>query len=176
MCKYLINIDFRQSKTDQYLFIKQKKKSPVILLMYIDDSTIIGTRENIDKIITKIKTIFTIKIERELNDFLKCNIFSNKNKNEYWILQNYLVSKLITIFGKMLKKIRQINISGTPRGVQKIINKINEKLLIDKYKKFRSGINNLIYLLKYSKLEFSNTIRELSRYFSGPSEKKTKKN
>ena len=68
--------------------------------MYINDSTIIGTRENIDKIITKIKTIFTIKIERELNDFLKCSIFSNKNQDEYWILQNYLVSKLITIFGK----------------------------------------------------------------------------
>ena len=76
----------------------------------------------------------------------------------------------------MLKKIRQINTSGTSREVQKIINKINKKLLIEKYKKFRSGINNLIYLLKYSKLEFSNTIRELSRYFSGPSEKKIKKN
>ena len=52
MCKYLVNIEFRQSKTDQCLFAKQKEKGPVILLIYIDNSTIINTRENINDIIT----------------------------------------------------------------------------------------------------------------------------
>ena len=75
----------------------------------------------------------------------------------------------------MLKKVRQINTSGTPRGVQKITSKNNRKLLVEKHKKFRSGIDSLIYLLKHSRPELSNTIRELSRYLSGHSEK-TKKN
>ena len=35
-------------------------------------------------------------------------------------------------------------------------------------------MNSLIYLLKYSRPELSNTIRELSRYLSGPSEKNKK--
>ena len=35
-------------------------------------------------------------------------------------------------------------------------------------------MNNLIYLLKHSRPEFSNIIRELSRYLSDPSEKNKK--
>ena len=99
----------------------------------------------------------------------------NKNQDEYWIFQNYLISKLITIFGEEFKKVRQINTPGTPRGVQKIINNDNEKLSAEEHKKFRSGIGSLIYLLKHSRPELSNTIRELSRYLSGPSEKNKKK-
>ena len=74
MCKYLVSIEFRQSKADQCLFVKERKKCPVILLIYVDNSTIIGTRENIDKIITEIKTVFTIKVESGLNNFLDCSI------------------------------------------------------------------------------------------------------
>ena len=87
--------------------------------MYIDDSIFIGPRENIDKIITEIKTVFTIKVERELNNFLRCSILRNKNQDKYWIFQNHLISKLITIFGEVLKKVRQINTPGKPREVQK---------------------------------------------------------
>ena len=47
--------------------------------MYIDDSTIIDTRENINEIITEIKTVFTIKIESGLNNFLDCSILRNKD-------------------------------------------------------------------------------------------------
>ena len=61
MYKYLVSIGFRQSKTDQCLFVKQEKKGPVILLMYIDNSIII--EKNIDEVITEIKTVFTIKIK-----------------------------------------------------------------------------------------------------------------
>ena len=75
---------------------------------------------------------------------------------------------------KLKKTVRQINTPDTSKEIQKIISKNNKKLLIEKHKKFRSGINNLIYLLKHSRPEFSNTIKELSRCFSGPSEKNKK--
>ena len=104
MCKYLVSIGFRQSKTDQYLFVKQNKKDSVILLIYINNSIIIETRENIDKIIIEIKTVFIIEIKNGLNNFLEYSILRNKNQNECWIFQNYLVFKLIIIFGKILKK------------------------------------------------------------------------
>ena len=77
-----MSIDFRQNKTDQYLFVKNNKKS-VILLIYVDNATIIGMRENINEMIEKIKTVFKIKIERGLNNFLGCSILREEDSNEY---------------------------------------------------------------------------------------------
>ena len=70
-----------------------------------------------------------------------------------------------------IKKVRRTNTPGTLRGIQKIAGKNSKKLLNKKHKKFRSGMGSLIYLLKHSRPELSNTIKELLKCLSGPNEK-----
>ena len=42
-------------KQQTYLFIKQREKDPVILLIYVNNSAIIEKKKNIDKIIKNMK-------------------------------------------------------------------------------------------------------------------------
>ena len=109
-----------------------------------------------------------------MNDFLGCSILREKDSDECWILPNHLVTKLVTTFSEMTRKLRKTNTPGTPREVQKITEKDKKELLPEKHKQFRSGIGSLMYLLKHSRPEMSNTIRELSRCISDPSDNNRK--
>ena len=72
------------------------------------------------------KTVFTIKIEGGLNNFLGYEILREKDKNECWILQRHLVNKLTIIFDNILKIVKKIYTPETPRRVTKIAGK-NDK-------------------------------------------------
>ena len=127
-----------------------------------------GSREDINWLINKMKEKFKIKIEGGLNDFLGCNILREKNENICYILQPHLVKKLTETFGKLLKNRKSTHTPGTPRGIQ--TRPKEKENIVDsiKHKQFRSGVSSLLYLLKHSRPELSNPIRELSKCMSGP--------
>jgi hypothetical protein len=77
-----------------------------------------------------------------------------------------LVKKLTENFEKLKGK-RKTNTPGTPRTVQVRPEKENV-VGKEEHKEFRSGVGSLLYLLKHSRPELSNPIRELSRCMSGP--------
>ena len=79
--------------------------------------------------------------------------------------------KLIETFGKLLKVKRSTNTPGTPRKVQQTAKADVEKLNDLEHHTYRSGVGSLMYLLKHSRPELSNPMRELSRCLNGPSVK-----
>ena len=66
------------------------------------------------------------------------------------VLQSHLVRKLVKTFGELVKNKRRTNMPGTPRKVQTVPKKDEEKLGADKHKEFRSGVGCLLCLLKHS--------------------------
>ena len=101
ICDFLTSeeVGFIKSKVDQCLFVKKGKRGPLIVLLYVDDSCVLGKREDIDELVVQLRTRFTIKVEGGLNDFLGCEILREEGKDECWILQYHLVKKLVATFG-----------------------------------------------------------------------------
>ena len=142
--EYLTSEDmgFEQCKVDQCLFVKKTERGLLIVLLYVDDSAIIGCREDIDEFCENVRKRFKVKVEGGLNDFLGCDILREKDKDECWILQPHLIRKLKETFGKCLEGRKPTNTPGTPRRIQ--VTNGDEKEKLDKagHKLFRSGVGS----------------------------------
>ena len=50
--------------------------------MYVDDMLIIGKKQQIQELATKIKEEFSVKIQHNLADYLGCEFHMNKERQE----------------------------------------------------------------------------------------------
>ena len=105
---------FQRSEADQCLFYKIGKRGLIVLLLYVNDSAIIGNKEDINETIRLIQLRFTITSEGRLNDFLGCDILRNKDKKCCYLLQPHLINKLQRTFGKLREVKRDYATPGTP--------------------------------------------------------------
>ena len=80
---------------------------------------------------------------------------------------SHLIKKLEKTFGKLLKHERKTKTPRTPRTVQVVPKEEDEKLDAQEHHWFRSGVGSLFHLLKHSRPELSNPMRELTRCMSG---------
>ena len=78
------------------------------------------------------------------------------------------MKKLEQNFGELVKKKQVTNIPGTPRLTQTATKNEEEKLGKKVHRIFGSGVRSLLHLLKHSRAELSNPIRELSGCMAGP--------
>ena len=78
-------------------------------------------------------------------------------------LINKIEQNLRELFGKMEEY-------GMPSGSGENIKRTDEdepKISTDDQRKYRSGVGMLLYLVKFSRLDISNTVRELSKVMDG---------
>ena len=111
-----------------------------------------------------------MKIENDLHDYLSCELLFSKHRKTAWLGQPHLVSNLIKNFEDEVKGLRSYVTPGTPG-----LNQIREedpalKLSAEKHAKYRSGVGMLLYLVKHSRPDIANCVRELSKVLDGPSE------
>ena len=165
-------VGFRVCPSDQCLFYKMGKRNIILVIVWVDDSIVFGDKEDIADLVKTLNERFTVKAEGGLNDFLGCEIMMNKTKDKCWLHQPHLIKSLITKFGKSLGT----RIPKTPGTPGLVLHKVqdndpeSEKQNAEQHKRFQSGTGSLIYLLKHSRPELSNAIRELSKgmHQSGP--------
>ena len=101
LTRILLQIGFKACGVDQCLFAKMGKHGIIIVLVYVDDATIMGSRQDIDDTFAAIMEAgLNITTEGKLNDFLGCSILREKGKQECWLLQTHLIKKLENTFGK----------------------------------------------------------------------------
>ena len=158
-------VGFKACPSDECLFYKMGKRNIILIIVWVDDSIVFGNREDIADLVEVMRERFTIKTEGGLNDFLGCEIMMNSDKDKCWVHQPHLVKSLMTKFGKSLGG-RNPKTPGTPGLVlRKVTDDDNESTKLDtvEHRKFQSGTGSLIYLLKHSRPELSNSIRELTK-------------
>ena len=161
-------VGFEQSLADQCLFFKQGKYGPIFLLLYVDDSVCVGQRQDIEETIKLIQTRFTLTVEGKLNDFLGCSILRKENMPVCWLLQPHLIKKLEENFKQHIGKKKVQLTPGTPRMIIKRTKPEEpSRLSAEQQTLYQSGVGSLLYLLKHSRPELSNPIRELSKAMSG---------
>lgn len=164
LVKVLKELGFTQSPADPCLFTRRGTNGQCVYIgIYVDDLLIVGDQDAVNKCIRDIKTRFNVTVEESLSDYLSCEIQFNSNRTKAWIGQPHLIKRLEKHWGEEVKTLQKFKTPGTPSlGVLRP--KEGDVLLgLHNQKHYRSGVGLLLYLVKHSRPDIANPVRELSK-------------
>ena len=141
------------------------EKGSCIVIIYIDDTLIIGKEEAIDAAIKVLQGHFQVKDPTSLEDYLGVQIVQSDDDKNTWLGQPTILKVWKNIFGETKK---MTITPGTPGFIgQKVddISKVDEK----RQSMYRSGVGTLLYLTKNRRPGITNPVRELSNSMDGAS-------
>ena len=159
-------MNFIKCTSDECLLMRENSKGSVVICVYIDDTLCARHKEALDSFKKELKNHFSMKEEGKLEEYVGCQI---KKLNDHCIImhQTELLRKIERIFNDDIKRMSSRDMPfGTnnrivrPGEGEKLITK-NEQT------KYRSGIGMLLYLVKFSRPDLSNAVRELSKVNDG---------
>lgn len=164
----LRDLGFKGGYPDPCLMTRQSDEGLVYIAIWVDDSLLVGDEKAIDKAISDLRNKgFTLKVEGSLKDYLSCEITLDRKNKVGWIHQPHLVDKLESKFGHMVKSLQNYRTPGTPG--QHILRNLNVTVDAEKHAIYRSGVGMLLYLVKHSRPDIANAVRELTKALDGPS-------
>jgi len=141
---------------------KNSEKGKVYIAIYVDDLLLIGNKDAINCVIEEIKGQgLKIKETEDLKDYLSCELVESEDKSTIWIHQPHLLEKLDKFYGYLVNKSKVYATPGTPRisiirGIENYETPENQKI-------FRSVLGMLLYLVKHTRPDIANCVRELAK-------------
>ena len=166
----LNNVGFSGGFPDPCLMMKETENGVVYIAVWVDDSLLIGDEKAIEEAVDDLKKLgFNLKIEGTLEDYLSCEITFNKEKTMGWIHQPHLITKLEKRYGNLVKELQKYKTPSSPgeiimRNTDSVVNK-------ESHANYRSGVGMLLYLVKHTRPDIANPVRELSKALDLPSPK-----
>lgn len=167
----LRKIGFTGGDVDPCIFMKQSKLGKCYIATYVDDNLIIGHKKAIEDAVCQIrKEGLVLKIENDFHDYLSCEIVFSPDKNRAWLGQPHLIANLEEKFGKQVEGLRKFMTPGTPS--LNMIREEDTQLCLSKEMSslYRSGVGMLLYLVKHSRPDIANAVRQLSKVLDGSTE------
>ena len=166
------SLGFNPSKADPCLFIKNgdgKNKLPAFIIIYVDDGGIFGTKEQVKEVLQALSKGFKVKDLGPLKHFVGCHIVQDTGiPGKIYIHQPKLIKHLEEQFGDKIKDINRTY--STPAGPKTMIlrpEKGDKLISAQEQTTYRSGVGMLLYLVKHSRPDISNAVRELSKVADG---------
>jgi len=139
------------------------KEGLFIILMYVDDNLIVGSRKAIDKATKEIKDIFSVTVSPIATEYLGCEINVAEKYSCGWIGQPDLYKNLEKKFDNMIKGQQVTETPSTP-GFHVVGNIPEAVFILDHNQKlYRSGVCMLLFLVKHTLPDLSNSTRELTK-------------
>jgi hypothetical protein len=110
----------------------------------------------------------TLKIEKNMTDYLSCQIKFSSKKDKVWMGQPHLIKKIQEKFGKKVEKLQIYKTPGTPHtGFTRPIEG-DPTVSPEEHKEYRSGVGMLLYFVKHSRPDIANATRELLKLMDKP--------
>ena len=152
---------FKKCLSDQCLLMRINDKGTVIIGLYIDDNLCCGDALAIEEFKKDLKKHFNTKEEGEMEEYVGCQVF--RKGDMIWMYQEELIKKLEKYFGDDVRKMREYD---TPAGHLETIQMVKDdepSIDVNEQTRYRSGVGMLLYLVKFSRPDLSNCVRELSK-------------
>ena len=166
----LSGIGYHPSGMDPCLFMKNKPdKTKSFVTIYVDDGIVFGTEQDIKETMSALNKSFKVKSLGPLQHFVGCHIIQpTSHPNTLYIHQPKLLKHLQEDFGSQANQVKKVY--KTPAGPKTVImrpQKGDPLISSSDQTVYRSGVGMLLYLVKHSRPEISNAVRELSKVGDG---------
>ena len=103
----------------------------------------------------------------KMETFVGCQIIENEQRNTIWLHQPKLIKHLKEQFGELVANLKPVKTPAAPRTNISRPEKGDTLISAADQSKFRSGVGMLLYLVKHSRLDIANAVRELSKVADG---------
>ena len=155
-------LGFVRCKADNCLLMRENKLGLIVVCVYIDDTLCVGSKESLKKFKTEISEHFAVKEEGIMTEFVGCSVV--REKESLYMHQWELIRRMESSFEEEVKTsgrlhdtpgIPGVGITKLPEGEERLDSTMQTK--------FRSGVGMLLFLVKYSRPDIANSVRELSK-------------
>ena len=158
-------LGFESFPNEKCLFKRENEDGFVMIGMYVGDCLVIGDKPAVKKAIEDIEKVFQITKSEMVNEFVGCTI--EKQEGRILLSQPDLIRKLLQKFEEKIKSLKKY-MTPAPANTHVVVPTMEEeKLSEEEQKKYRSGVGSLLYLLKHSRPDLSNAVRDLSKTMMG---------
>ena len=163
------DMEFKRSRADPCLLVKYDHKfGPILVCTYVDNLSVWGTKEGRTWFRQTLKKYFNTKESEQMTDIIGINIY--KTPQGFILRQDEILDRLEKYFGSSVENVRHYK---TPMGPQYSIicpKEDSDKVESIEQKKYQSGVGILNYLVKHTRPDLANTVRELSEVLDGATE------
>jgi hypothetical protein len=164
-CKKL---GFQQSLSDPCLLYRSDVHGEVILIMYVDDVLTVGDETAIRNTVSELEKEYKLKImDEDLTDYLGCKIEVDKDNKMLKLTQPDLIKRMNKKYGEEVKNLQNYRTPAAPGEIMMRPQNPNEFIGEEQQTEYRSGVGMLLYLVKHSRPELSNCVRELAKVMDG---------
>ena len=161
-------LGFKASPADPCLFSRGSGTNLLIVCLYVDDGYCIGKEANILKFFEEIRACgLKITTEKSMGDYLSCEVHFNKDHTKAWLGQPHMIKKLEKTFADEVSSLTIYKTPGTPGYTLIRPQNDEEKTTPELQTRYRSGTGMLLYLVKHSRPDISNAVRELTKVMDG---------
>ena len=159
---------FEQSEADPCLLRKRDEHGEVVLGIYVDDVVCIGDASAIEEMQEALEKKVSIKRLGGLHEYVGCTV--ERDADYFWFLQPRIIGKLEKRFGADVQKLRATTAPLPPGTHYGEPTKSEIQLSNDLQQRYRQGVGTLLYLVKHSRPDIANAVRELAKNMSCPTD------
>ena len=154
-------IGFQRSRADPCLLVKKTNNGIIAICIYVDDACLFGTKETVLTTKDEISRLFKVKDVGLLQEYVGVTV--KRENDELMLSQPDTITRLRRYFGRDVEKMKEYN---TPLPAHYHVVRPDEEtttLSTTEMLKYRSGTGSLLYLVKHSRIDIANAVRELSK-------------
>jgi transposase InsO family protein len=163
LVKILKEIGFKSGNADPCLLTKRDNDGLVLIALYVDDCLCIGDKKAIKKVVEELRNKnLNLKVDDDLKDYLSCEINFSNDRRSAILHQSHILKSIRKEFGKDVEKMQEYKTPGTP-GHGQVRGEEGVTVSSDEQRRFRMGVGKLLYLVKHTRPDIANSVRELSK-------------
>ena len=161
------SMSYQRSKADPCLHIRWTDGGLVAWLSWVDDYLVIGPKHEVKKAKADMMDRFDCDEVGELREYVGCKTDYDAKGGRLKFTQPVMLQSFVDEF-----EMPDGQIPTTPAVPGSILMPVVERNQLSKKEqtKYRSGVGKLLHMMRWSRPDILNAVRELSKFMSGASE------
>lgn len=164
LLKAFYDMKYKRSKADPCLYYDWTDLGLVLWISWVDDCLVVGTTEAVARAKEEMMNRFDCDEVGELEEYVGCKIDINREERSVKITQPVLLQSFVDEF--------ELPDGYAPRtpaiaGDVLVRGEIIDQVSNEEQKMYRSGVGKLLHMMRWSRTDTLNSVRELSRFMQG---------